>query len=479
MKSFVSKFPYLLWVFLIATALMAQQQEQQSSTASIHPEDGDGVVLDQADAAPDATDGVMAVTPDDRPLTGGRVIGTGSRGPRHSFFVPGFRVAQILDSNAEMVANSHYRGFSSLNGDLQLIHYFGASTSIRYAGAVRYDTRAEVEGLQQFTNAHALSISHLNRFRTWDLLFDNETQYSQGSNFGATGMEGLGSIITATSAWGGVGNIQLESTALQPDLAPNQSILTLRSGRVSNTVLGEADYRPDERNTFTMTGFYGLLHFTDRGLIDTSQTGFVLGANRALSPVDSVAVEYGFSNFGFSGTTETLKNNYVGLLYGRKLTGHIAVSAGAGPQFISDRTSISNDDRLGWQGRATLDWQMRRIGLHAGVLRNLTSGSGVLFGAYTNSIQGGVSYGISRNWDSSFMFGWARNTGVSSPLRYNTQYFGASAARHIGRDRSLFFSYDLQHQTSFGCAQTTCAVNGVRHVFGAGFSWTHQPIGMY
>ncbi|HZU08559.1 MAG TPA: hypothetical protein VFA02_01545 [Pseudacidobacterium sp.] len=478
MKYFLRKFSFLLWMFLIATALIAQEQQQQQPAAD--PDDGSGVVLQSANDGPDATDGdVPTVTADERPLTGGRVIGTGSRGPRHSFFVPGFRVAQILDSNAEMVADSHYRGFSSLNGDLQLIHYFGSSTSIRYAGAVRYDTRAEVEGLQQFTNAHALSVSRLDRFRSWDLLFDNETQYSQGSNFGATGMEGLGSVITATSTWGGVGNIQLESTALQPDLAPNQSILTLRSGRVSNTVLGEADYRPDDKYTFTMTGFYGLLHFTDKGLIDTSQEGFVAGANRALSPTDSIAFEYGFSNFNFSGTTESLKNNYIGILYGRKLTGQIAVSAGAGPQFISDRTSISNDDRLGWQGRATLDWQMRRVGLHAAVLRNLTSGSGVLFGAYTNSIQGGMGYGISRNWDSSFIFGWARNTAVTSALRYNTQYFGASAGRHVGRDRSIFFSYDLQHQTSFGCASTTCAVNGVRHVFGVGFSWTHQPIGMF
>jgi hypothetical protein len=311
------------------------------------------------------------------------------------------------------------------------------------------------------------------------LLFDNETQYSQGSNFGATGMEGLGSVITTTSQWGGIGNIQLESTALQPDLVPNQSILTLRSGRLSNTILGEADYRPDELYTFTVTGFYGLLHFTEGGLIDTSQEGIIFGANRALSPTDSIAFEYGFSNFTFSGTSQSLKNNYVGLLYGRRLTGQIAVSAGAGPQYISDQNSNSSTSHLGWQARGTLDWQMRRFGLHTAVIRNLTGGSGVLFGAYTNSVQGGLSYGLLRNWDSNLTFGYSRNTAINSPLRYDTQFIGASATRHVGRNRDIFFSYNLQNQTSSGCAQSTCAVNGVRHVFGVGLSWGHQPVGIY
>ncbi|WP_026442105.1 hypothetical protein [Pseudacidobacterium ailaaui] len=470
MKNFLYRVPFVLWLFLIATALVAQVQEEPTSGQ----EDGSVLTVQQnADEEP------ADMTPDDHPLTSGQVMGIGVRGPQHSFWVPDFRVAQILDSNPYMTPQSHYRGYTSLNGDLQLIQYLGRDASIRYAGAVRFDTQAQIQGLQQFTNAHALSISKQFRSHAWDLLMDNETQYSQGANFGATGMEGLGSVITTTSAWGGIGNIQLESTALQPDLVPNQSILTLRSGRISNTILGEADYRPDGLYTFTMTGFYGLLHFTQSGLIDTAQEGLVFGVNRALTPYDSIALEYGYSNFTFSGTSQSLTNNYFGVLYGRRITGRIAASVGAGPQYISDGRPADNNNQLGWQARGTLDWQMKQVGLHASVIRSLTGGSGVLFGAYTNSVQGGLDYGFWRNWDANMIFGYARNTAIISAQRYDAQYLGVTATRHAGRNRDIFFSYNLQNQTSSGCAATTCAVSGIRHVFGIGFVWSHDPIGIY
>src|SRR5579884_3332725 len=99
---------FLLWAFVIATALMAQEQGQPAA----NPDDNGGEALQQT-----TDDQTPAFTPDDRPLTGGQVIGTGSRGPQHSFFVPGFRVSQIVDSNPDMSTDSHYRGFTSLNGD--------------------------------------------------------------------------------------------------------------------------------------------------------------------------------------------------------------------------------------------------------------------------------------------------------------------------------------------------------------------------
>jgi hypothetical protein len=153
------------------------------------------------------------VTPDEHPLSGGQILGVGSSGVRHSFIIPSLRLSETLDSNP-LLTNSDsgsYRGFTAVGGNVQWLQYFGRDTEIRYSGALRYDTRAEIEGYSQFTNAHSVAASKVMRFGSLSLLVDDEAQYSQGSNFGAAGMEGMGGMVTQTAQWGGLSNLLLSS----------------------------------------------------------------------------------------------------------------------------------------------------------------------------------------------------------------------------------------------------------------------------
>lgn len=421
-----------------------------------------------------------SVNADTRPLTGGQNIGFGSQGPQRSFLVPEFEIAETLDSNPLLTEHSAYRGFTSIGGSMQMNQYFGPDTQLRYAGAVRFDTRAAVEGQRQFTNAHGLSFSKRIPLGSFGLLFDDEFQYSEGSNFGAAGMEGMGPVITRVSQWGGVPDIQMESMSLQPGIVPNQSILTIRSRRIANTIMGEGDYRLDNRTTLSAIGYYGVLHFFSPGLIDTSQRGFVAGYNRELSPRDTLAVEYGRSNFGYSGSVYTLSNDYAGLLYGRRLTGRLAVVAGAGPQYTREMESGSGaTSSLSWQGQGRIDFHQPRFDLYASALRMVTGGAGVLFGARTTELEGGINHTLSRSWGSTMRFGIAKSNALVSTRSYNTQYAGVSISHQIGRRAGVYLSYDLQHQTSTGtetCATGNCAFTGLRQVFGTGIRWGHAPI---
>ena len=191
------------------------------------------------------------VTPDEHPLSGGQILGIGSWGPRHSFFTPSLRLSETLDSNPllQTPSDGGYRGFSNVGGGVQWMQYLGRDAEIRYAGALRYDTMARLQGYSPFINAHSAAISKVIPFRTWSLLIDDEAHYSDGSNFGAAGLEGMDLLVNQNSS---LPNLQLTSTSLQPNLTPNQSILTTRVGRVANTTLIEADAHIDARDTATL-----------------------------------------------------------------------------------------------------------------------------------------------------------------------------------------------------------------------------------
>lgn len=458
-----------------ATALPAQEAVPQAPQGMDHAGEVSAEYVSYLGDVPGQN-----VTADTRPLTGGQSIGFGSWGPRHSFLIPEFEMAEILDSNPLLTDHQAYRGFTSLGSSLQWNQYFGPNTLLRYTGAVRFDTRAVIEGERQFTNAHGLSLSKRIPLGPWGLLFDDEAQFSDGSNFGATGMEGLGPVITQVSQWGGAPNIQQESVSLQPGIVPDQSILTIRSRRISNTVLGEGDYRLDERTTLSATGYYGVLHFFTPGLIDTSQTGFVTGYNRALSPLDTVAIEYGRSQFAYSGSAYKLTSQYAGLLYARRISGHLAVVAGAGPQFAREEDPSGKTASPSWQGQGRIEFHQRSFDLAASAMRIVTGGAGVLFGARTSLLEADVQHALNRNWGTTMHFGVARSSAIVSPLGYSTQYAGASITHQLGRRAGIYLSYDFQHQTSSGassCAAGTCALAGTRQVFGTGIRWSSGPIG--
>lgn len=426
-----------------------------------------------------AEDNTPVISPDTHPLTGALVSGPGSWGPRHSFLMTGFRAAQTLESNPEMSSPGTYRGFSSADLELRAIQYLGRGGEIRYVGAVRFDSAAKIFGARQVTNVHGAEVLKAISVGDWNFLIDDEAEYSQGSLFSGNGMEGLGSVVTQLSQWSGLSDVQLGSTVLQEGLTPDQSILTMRSGRISNTALAEVDRRIGNRGVATAAGYYGLLHFYSDGLIDSSQKGFVTGYNRAVSSRDQFGVEYGFARLGFSGTDTSLTTHYAALRYGRKLSGRLAMEAGAGPQYIASTADSANYTDLNWQGTASVDLHLRTLDLQVGALRMLTVGSGVLYGARTNSVQGNMTWRMNRNYSPSINFGVARNQGILSGDHYYSQFLGAALTRNLNRRVGAFLSYYLQRQTAAGCIGSSCAVTGVQQVIGAGIGWTFGPVGVH
>jgi hypothetical protein len=415
------------------------------------------------------------MTPDEHSPSGGQILGIGSWGTRHSYLIPSLRISESLDSNPLLLSSNDgsYRGFTSAGGNVQWMQYMGRDAELSYSGTLRYDARARIEGYSQFTNEHSLAVAKTIRFRNWSLLLDDQAQYSQGSDFGAAGMEGMGLI----SPLANLPNLQSTSVSLRPDLQPNQSIVTGRISRLTNTALIELDAHLDAHDTATLEASYGLLHFNSSLLANTSQTSVVGGFNRKLTARDSIGLESAFTRFSFTSAGTDISTESVSALYAMRISGRSSLEIGGGPQITQSSVSGLNQQYLGWQARGTVNYRMRRINLSAQGMRTVTGGSGVLNGALTTTGQGTAGFTLSRNCSASLSSGVSRNQQLNSGESFDLQFAGVVLNRKFGRYTNMFMTYDFQHQTTGSvCTGPACGYVGLRNVFAIGFAWNYRPI---
>lgn len=461
------------WMMLIlpVCAVQAVSQQEPAGAQNVSPdEDLSSLHLATESEGPE-------ITPDNHPLTGALRPGIGSWGPHHSFLVPGFSSAQLLESNPLMEEPGVWRGFTSAAAQLQAIQYFGRNIELRYAGATRFDSSASLYSTNKITNLHSMSLSGSVTLGSWSLLAHDQAQYSQGSATGDLGMEGLGPIITQLSQWGGVTGIQLQSVALQGGLEPDQTIF-LKAGRIANTTLVEADRSLGQHSALTGVAFYSMLHFFTSAAIDGWQEGVLGGYQQTLSPRDRIGLLYGYSRLGFTSGPGTLSTSYASLMYGRSVSGRLAFEAGAGPETTSNENPAQGNNTLDWQGRGSVTYSVAQMNFMLSASRMVTGGSGVFYGARTTNVMGGLNKRLPVGYRLSLTAGTALNTSLASTQQYKTKYLGASLSHSGTRRFSTFLSYSLENQSGIGCPVSGCMPTGVQQILGAGISWDSRPIGI-
>jgi len=290
-------------------------------------------------------------------------------------------------------------------------------------------------------------------------------------------MEGMGGMVTQTSQWSGLSNLLLSPNALRPDLLPDQSVLVGQIGRITNSTLVELDGRVDARNTFTVAGSYGLLHFNSSLLADTDQTLAIAGYNRRVTARDSFAIEGAFARFTYEGSSTSVSTEYFSVLYARRISGRSSIEVGVGPQVTQLNLAQGNQRTVGWQGRGTAQYRTHRTTLSAQANRVVSGGAGVFTGAVTTTGSGTVNCDLSRYFSMSLTSGVSRTQELDSSQLYDMEFAGFVLNRKVGRYSNLYVSYDLQHQTTGGvCTGPFCGYTGLRNVFGIGLSWNYRPI---
>jgi hypothetical protein len=421
--------------------------------------------------------------PDTRPLSGAEQFTLGEIPNKHSYLLPSVDVRSQADTNgASSFGSGQLVSQNSILGTLALQRTTGRSQlTLSYVGGGTVSTGGSSSVGQGDLNTviQQFGASQTINWRRWTLLLNDQMSYLPESSFGL-GQGGLGFLGPAIG-----GSLNGLVPNLESSLTPNQSILTPRGGRITNTVVGQVEYHLSPRSSITTTGDYGILHFLDSGLLDSNNAMFLVGYDYQVTRRDTFGVIYHFNALRFSSLDRSVDDHIAQLAYGHRIMGRLAFRLAAGPEVGLLRDSATgSSSRISWNLTSSLDYQLERTGLLLSYNRATTGGAGVLAGAETNEVRAVVSRSLSRAWRGALDLGYARNRSLDAgrgPFfrqSFNTWYGGVQLTRPIGRGADIFLGYTAQFQNSgVGfCAGGGCGRSLVRHLITLGFSWRLHPI---
>jgi hypothetical protein len=197
-----------------------------------------------------------------------------------------------------------------------------------------------------------------------------------------------------------------------------------------------------------------------------------------------VGVSYSYSLFKFQHIGTSFSTNMVQLNYGHKVNGRVAISVGAGPELSNiKQPGTSSTNSTTWTAHGSVDIRARRGDAALTYYRSSTNGGGLLVGAVTDSVQLAWSTALTRHWSGSITPGYSHNRSIpqtsgGTQTTINSEFFGASISRMLGRYTSMFFSYNFQTQNSEAtpCLVGNCRSSFLRHVVGFGFDFHPRQI---
>jgi hypothetical protein len=346
------------------------------------------------------------------------------------------------------------------------------------AGGFSNDPIQENSVIQGFDFAETI------RGGRWSQMFGDQFAYlpvsPAGSSFGFGGLGGLSNFAVSS------GNSPGSTPGFRQDLLPDQSILTRNAPRISNTLISQTTYALGYRSSLTLMGSYGILKFVDVGLQDSSYVTGRFGYNYLLSPLNSIAISYGFGRLMFSNLPQRADDHTVQLSFARRITGRLSFQVGAGPDVQVYRAPLAGPGTvIGWALYSGLNYQFQHFGTGFNYSHLLTGGSGVLPGAETDMFSAQVSKVVSR-WNASISGGYSRNQALQQTLipsqRITPQgwFTGVQVSRWFTGYGSLLFSYIAFGQSSLAavCPLTACRTNTLTHTVSIGYNWGPRRIAL-
>jgi len=457
-------------LFLGATSISAQEDNSGPKPAGReYPLLTEGLGIQDSNSDQEST---TNLSPDTRPLTGVQNPTLGTPGVRHSYWLPGFQYGDTVRSGAlNQATSSGWNTTSFVTGNLSLLDAWGrAQLAVNYSGGGSFssDTSQGNSNFQQFGLVQTFD------WGRWQLSFLDQFSYLPETQFGFGAGTGL-------SFPGVGGSLAPPPPGLQSSYIPNQSIFTTFGPRYSNAAATQVAYTLSPRGSITAAGSYGILRFIEAGNIDSNSASFNVGYNYNLTRADTLGVQYRFSNYRYIGNPQAINDQIVQFMYGRKITGRIALQLFGGPEVTTFRVPVSSfSNRVSGSGGASLTYGLNHGGLTLNYNHFVSGGSGVFVGANTDQLQLSLGRQLSREWAASVNFGYSRNgsiAGTASSQAYNSWYTGGALSRPFGRNIDFAVGYTAQIQTSNQavCAAGTCSTNFTLQQITLGLQWHTQP----
>jgi hypothetical protein len=346
-----------------------------------------------------------------------------------------------------------------------------------YTGGVLFSTQRNY-GTNTF---QSLALSQGYIAKGWSLGLSDAVSYlPQSPTVGLSGIPGTGDMGLSPVVGGDT---------------PAQNILTYNSNRISNTASATASRSLTARTALTGVVSYGILHYFDNDSLNTKQISGDLGVNHEIDPRTSVGVDASYSIFTFgnylvvpqsqAGGDASFTTRALSVRGQRQFTRALSGSLSVGPQWVNSSSKLGIPSRLGVyvNGNATY---VRRFGTFlASYSRGANGGSGVLPGAFSDSIVGSASRAYGHNWAVSGNVGFTRTSGLGASLNSNlivlpgvgsygnfdSTFAGAQVTRRISDSFSGFASYTASNQTYGNVRSLPGAISGLVQSFSIGVSW--------
>lgn len=458
--------------FSCATPLRAQQENEEK------PKPAARVLLPlpnlNGDQQNDSDqDQGQNLQPDNGPLTGVQAPTLGSPTMRHSYWSPGIQYSNTARSkplntsaNAGWVSTSYAAGLFSLFQEWR-----SSLLTMNYSGG-GYFSNYSSQNNGQF---HQLALGYNIDARRWQLLFIEQFAYLPESAFGFGASTGL-------SSPGIGGPLGPPVPGLQNTYVPNQNNFASVGPRYNSGSAVQLNFAVSARTSITLAGVYGLLRFVNPGNIESNNPAFNAGYNYAVSRKDTIGISYRFSVYQFLGLPQALGDHSAQLIYGRKITGRMALQLGAGPEITTYRIPISNkSQRNSVSGNATLTYAFRLANVSLNYSHGVNGGGGALAGSSGDQVGVSANRQLTRTWQGNLNSSYAKNaglvnlSGVPSPT-YKSWYAGAGLDRSLGRETNFSIAYQAQNQNSgvSSCSGSSCSTGYLVHQIAVSFQW-HTP----
>jgi hypothetical protein len=471
-RRFASEIVCLLTACLWVPPLLAQQEqgEKPKPAARANP-----LLFDTSSDQRDTDQGTQTMQPDNRPLSGVQSPTLGTPEIRHSYWVPGIEYSNAIRSNSlSAPANSAWNTTSFVSGDISLLEAWSHSlVSANYSGGGFFSTDP-IQGNGQY---HQLATAFEVDRQRWQMLFVDQFSYLPQSAFGFGGTSGL--------AFPGImGTLAVPLPGLQSTYVPSQTILTTNGPRYSNASAVQLTYAVSPRGSITLAGVYGTLRFIDSGNLNSDSEILNAGYNYAINRKDTIGLVYLFSAYRYPGDPQAIGDHVGQFVYGRKITGRLALKLAGGPEVTTFRVAIGGSkQKISGFGNAALTYAFARSNVALSYTHGVSGGSGVFTGSSIDQANATWSRQLTRAWNGSVNFGYAKNrqilsvSGLTSPS-YDSTLAGAGLSRALGRTADFSVAYQAQIQNSNVpiCSNPNCGTNYTAHQIFVTFKWHTRPL---
>ena len=403
--------------------------------------------------------------------------------PSRSCLLAGIHVSEGAETNPSWLPgfSSQAASVTNLLGSVSVLKSRRSSeTAIDYMGG---DTLYSEYSAQRPHNQQFEKLNADERiFWPKGQLAFRDSFYTGDGDFGSSSFGGVGAYNSA-----GVGAGIPANTGVSDFFGASQFGEVSQEAYVTNASVVDVTQALTPRSSAYFAGDYSFTDYigNNQNLFNSRQVSAQAGYDHQLSRPAEVEAVYGYQVFKFpqSGVGKLVANS-LQLAYQRRVSGHMDLLLGAGPEFINLSGGISGKTlQITATIQASLRYRWQKSSLSLSYNRLVSAGSGFFAGGISQIALLSFSRNISRSWRTILDGGYTKVSGIglsaagTPATSYEYGYVGAAIQRQLGRSLTVFASYQFNNENFGGCGATqTCIPPLHPQIVLIGFDWYIRPV---